>query len=154
MNDFDFCKQLQKGLLSEIHKCKTNYATLVKMSDEINAEIAKCQEHFITCFIEYELLEESVQNTNTLTTEIMTKYDSFFKAGEETDWAPYSTGFFKYNFGDVVLDNKSSTKGIVVGETRVYISIWYYTSNENDMLVKQRKKDDSMLEVLRSCTLE
>ena len=53
-------KKFQKEILSEIHKCKSNYSTLLTMSEEINVEIVKCNKHFIHCFFEYELLEESL----------------------------------------------------------------------------------------------
>ena len=146
-------KELQKELLSEIDKCKSTYSTLLNMQHEINKEIVDCNEHFIHCFIEYKLLEESLMDTNTRTNEVTETYQNRFKKGVETDWSNYNCGMFMYNYGDVLFDEKYNMKAIVLNETKVFITLWYYAQEEDELVVKQRKKNDTKLVVIRRCSM-
>ena len=138
-----FRKELQKDLMQEIIKCKSNYSNLATMSDEITTEIHNCNEHFISCFIKYELLEECIDGTNTRTEDILSKHRERFMIGDIDDWGPYSSFTHTYNFGDIVFDEKRNTNAIVLNEKKVFISLWYHGLDDGSAVIRQRKKTDN-----------
>lgn len=154
MNSNDeLCQELQSELLKQINQCKTTYTNLVMMTNGIDSELKECNEHYVTCFIQYELLEFSNDGVNTRTNDIMKRFGNRFNAGSAMSTSNDWIGDYKYNFGDVIFDEKYNTKAIVVNETRVYVHLWYYSIDSVSSVLKNRKKVDCKLKLVKRCDM-
>ena len=147
------CHELQDELVKQMQMCKSKIANLTMMRREIEGELRECNEHFVTCFIQYELLEFSSEGVNTKTYDIMKKFRSRFQFGSEAgdydDW----DGVYRFNFGDIIFDKKYNSQAIVVNEKRVFANLWYYQNESDDMIFRNRKKMDPKLRIIKRCDM-
>ena len=126
------------------------------MSNELDTEITECNEHFITCFIQFELLEHNIESVNTISNKIMKKYNNRFFFGEKAEPSDGWKGIFMYNYADLVYDDKVRLNAFVINEKKVYITLWYLIdgiNGEEEMMIKQRKKTDEKLRIVKRCSI-
>ena len=146
-------KDLQSDLRNQLNECRNRYKVLATMSKEIETEMCQCREHYISCFIQHQLLDHTLEGTASKTQTITSRFNKRFKYGDLLDGSQFETLFHKFNYGDVLHDYKFDMEGIVVHETKIYVTLWYYTDSENEFESKKRKKEDSKLQVMKRCTM-
>lgn len=149
-------QELQQELIVQLEQCKSKYTNLLLMSDELDTEMTECNEHFITCFIQFELLEHNIQSLNSTSSKIMNTYDNRFFVGEKAEPSDGWNGVFMYNYADLVYDDKVRMNAFVMNEKRVFITLWYLIHDSNgddEIMIKQRKKTDDRLTILKRCSI-
>ena len=152
-NNNSLRRDLQKDLRIQLDQCRNRYRILNTMSDEIATEMKQCREHYINCFIQHQLLDHTLLGTSTKTETMTMKYKKRFKYGDKIQNDSFESHYHKYNFGDVIYDGKFGMDGVVVNETKVFVTLWYHTNSEDEFCSKKRKKKDGMLQVMKRCTL-
>ena len=126
---------------------------LVEMQEQINDELA----HTINSLIILKLYDGiNYFITNAVTKDDVTdivvdgpyvrKFQSKERTNDEFDtWR----GEFKFNYGDIMYDNKVDEFCVVIYETHQYITLWYFEDSNPKGTIKKRMKYDKMLEMMK-----
>ena len=147
-------QELKEELIVQLQQCKTKYTNLMLMSNSLDTEVIECNEHFISCFIQYELLEFALESSNSLSSEITSKYSNRFFIGEKTKESDGWKGIFRFNYCDIIYDHKVNMNAFVVNEKKVYVTLWYLKEEGSETMVKQRKKTDPRIVLIKRCSIE
>ena len=151
--DSNYRNELQSELRNELNKCRSKYQNLITMSSSVQTEIEECNEHYISCWLQYHIIDHSLMGTSSKSAMITRRFYNRFKFGETNIGSNGKNNRHKYNYGDVVYDHKFAKHGIVVNELKVYVTLWYYEVDGDELETRNRKKSDDKLQVLKRCTM-
>ena len=138
---------------SQMLQAKKHYRNLIKMHEELETEIDECVDHYILCHI-HSLLLDKYNISMDLTKNLIDRHfrDRFWMNEDTPDCATWC-GTYKFNFADLVFDQKFMQRGIIVKETKTYITIWFFEIDLQECNTKNRNKEDKTIIILKRCDL-
>ena len=138
--------------MDKLRQAKNEYEMIYEQMEQLENHMESCAERFIKSFMKlhierhYEISEDIIYN-------VLRQYLERFVENQEPDSEDDWMGNYRFNFGDLVLEETINKRSFVVSENERDVWLWYFTEI-NSIIIESTNKSNAKFIRLCPCDID
>ena len=138
--------------MDKLRQAKNEYEMIYEQMEQLENHMESCAERFIKSFMKLHI-ERHYEISEDIINIVLRQYPERFVENQVTDSEDDWMGNYRFNFGDLVLEETMNKRSFVVSENETDVWLWYFTEI-NSIIIESTKKSKAKFIRLCPCDID